>query len=90
MTVTFYGRVTEYTNGDRSFSPAPGGLSVPILRGLLDALCSHYGEGFESFIKGNETCLILLNGSGIALSGGLDSPVGSGDKVEIMPFVDAG
>ena len=90
MTVTFYGRVTEYTNGEKSFTPAPGSCSFATLRGLFDVLCSHYGEGFESFINGSETCLILINGSGTAYSGGMDSPLGSGDKVEILPFVDAG
>ena len=93
MTVTFYGRVIEYTNGDKSFMPAPGEASLGdsmTLRGLLDLLCGHYGERFESFINGNETCLILINGNGAALSGGLDSPIGQDDKVDILPFVDAG
>jgi len=88
MKVTFYGRISEYTNGDKTF--APGELSPPTLRGLLDELCSFYGERFKSFINGNETCLILLNGNGIAFSGGLDSPIGPDDKVDILPFVDAG
>jgi len=88
MTVTFYGRITEYTNGDKTFTPAPGGCTN--LRGLIDMMSRYYGEHFESFINGSETCLILINGSGIVFSGGLDSPVAPGDKIEILPFVDAG
>jgi len=90
MTVTFYGRVTEYTNGEKTFTPAPGVFSPTTLRGFLDVLCAHYGERFESFINGNETCLILLNGNGVSYSGGVDSPVSFDDKVDILPFVDAG
>ena len=100
MIVTFYGRITEYTNGEKTFKP--GGSSVPegepgsvpgscrTLRGLLDELGNFYGEGFKDFLNGNETCLILLNGNGVALTGGLDSPLYPGDKIDILPFVDAG
>ena len=88
MTVTFYGRITEYTGGDKTFTPEKGAFLT--LRGLLDGLGRHYGEGFEAFINGNETCLILLNGNGAALAGGMDPPLKEGDKVDILPFVDAG
>ena len=86
LTVTFYSSVTKYTNGDKSYTPK----NHLTLRGLLKELGDHYGEGFESFINGNETCLFLINGKGIKLTGGLDSPLEQGDKVEILPFVDAG
>jgi len=94
MTVTFYGRVIEYTDGEKSFTSSfdfsdSNGCPL-ILRQLIDELCCRYGEGFSLFVHGNETCLILLNGRGIALSGGLDSPLTGSDKVEILPFVDAG
>jgi len=88
MIVTFYGRITECTNGEKEFIPEPGVFST--LRGLLDELGSRYGEGFESLVNGNDTCLILVNGNGVAYSGGLDSPIGQDDKVDILPFVDAG
>ena len=91
MTVTFYGRITEYTDGEKIFTPAvPTMEKCNSMRELLDELCNRYGEYFRAFINGNETCLILLNGNGIAFSGGLDSPLKQGDKIDILPFVDAG
>jgi len=91
MTVTFYGRITEYTDGEKTFSPeVPTMEKCNSLRDLLDELYQRYGESFKSFINGNETCLILLNSNGIAFSGGLDSPLKQGDKIDILPFVDAG
>ena len=86
MTVTFYGLITRYTNGDKSYTPT----AHATLRGLLEELGDYYGEQFFSFVSGNETCIILINGQGIMLSGGLDSALKLGDKVEILPFVDAG
>ena len=88
MTVTFYGRITEHTGGDSKFTPTPGECSS--LRELIDMLGNYYGESFKSFLCGDETCLILVNSSGIAFSGGLDTPLNQRDKVEILPFVDAG
>jgi len=87
MTVTFFGNIAKYTNGDKEYTPKQ---SITTLRELLHELCGYYGEQFEAFVYGNETCLILVNGKGIALSGGLDSPLGDGDRVEILPFVTAG
>ena len=63
MTVTFYSSITKYTNGEKSFTPK----NHPTLRGLLKELGDYYGKGFESFINGNETCLILINGKGIKM-----------------------
>ena len=86
MIVSFYGRITRHTNGEKTYIPK----NPPTLRGLLEELGGYYGKGFESFINGNETCLFLINGKGVKLTGGLDSPLEQGDKVEILPFVDAG
>jgi len=86
MEVTFYGSITRHTNGDKIFTPK----SHSTLRELLAELGEVYGESFGALLQGSETCLILLNGKGIAYSGGLDSPVSVGDKVEILPFVEAG
>ena len=87
MTVAFYGKITEYTNGDKSFMPV---TDCSTLRVLLDELSSYYGEPFGLFINGNESCLFLVNGTGVALSGGLDTQLSSGDRIEILPFVEAG
>jgi len=86
MTVTFYGGVTRYTNGEKSYTPKVHAT----LRDLMGELGDYYGEQLVSFINGNETCIILINGKGIMLSGGPDSVLDSGDKIEILPFVDAG
>ena len=86
MIVTFYGAITQYTNGDKSYTPK----THTTLRGLIEELGKYYGEQFVSFVNGNETCIILINGKGIMLSGGPDSILNSGDKIEILPFVDAG
>ena len=87
MTIAFHGKITEYTKGDRSFIPK---TDCSTLRVLLDELSSYYGESFRLFVNGDETCLFLVNGRGVALSGGLDSPLASGDRIEILPFVEAG
>ena len=86
MTVTFFGVITRYTNGDKSYTPR----AHADLRGLLEELCDYYGEKFTTFVNGNEACIILINGKGVMLSGGLDSTLNQGDKIEILPFVDAG
>jgi len=86
MIVTFYSGISKYTNGEKSYTPK----NHPTLRGLLEELGEYYGKDFESFINGNETCLFLINSKGIKLTGGLDSLLEQGDKVEILPFVDAG
>ena len=86
MEVAFFGSITKYTNGEKTFSPK----DLSTLRELIAELGEHYGEDFGSFLQGDETCLILLNGKGVALTGGLDSPLSMGDKVEVLPFVEAG
>ena len=86
MFVAFYGGITRFTNGDNTYTPK----AHATLRGLLEELAELYGEQFISFVYGNETCIILINGKGIMLSGGLDSVLDLDDKIEFLPFVDAG
>jgi len=86
MTVSFYGIISKYTNGDKSYTPK----AHSTLRGLFEELGDYYGEQFVSFINSNEACIVLINGKGIMLSGGPDSSLGPGDMIEILPFVDAG
>jgi len=88
MTVNFYGRIKEYANGESLYTP--GDKKHSTLRGLLDELSVNYGDKFNDFIYDNETCLILINSKGTAHTGGLDTPVKQGDKIEILPFVGAG
>ncbi|MDR2571459.1 MAG: MoaD/ThiS family protein [Oscillospiraceae bacterium] len=82
----FYGNVIKYTKGEINFIPK----IHRTLRDLLDELCEYYGEFFRNFINGDETCVILINGMGTAFSGGLDSPLRPGDKIEVLPFAEAG
>jgi len=86
MIVSFYGEITRYTNGEKSYTPK----AHSTLRGLLEELGDAYGTQFTSFVNGNDSCIILINGKGIMLSGGLDSALNIGDKIKILPFVDAG
>jgi len=87
MEVTFYGNIKKYTNGEKIFSSK---TTHQTLRELLAELGEFYGESFGQFLKNDDTCLILINGKGVALTGGVDSPLGAEDKVEILPFVVAG
>ena len=91
MTVSFYGRIKDYTNGERNYTPcAPAAEKHSTLRAVLDELSVNYGESFNDFIQRSETCLFLVNGKGTVHTGGLDTPVKQGDKIEILPFVEAG
>ena len=86
MTVIFYGKIIEYTNGVKTYDP--GDCST--LRNLIDKLGDDFGEPFKEHLLGDETCIILINAAGVMSTGGLDSPLKKGDKIEILPFVDAG
>ena len=86
MTVLFYGSVIDQAKGVRSFQPQES-TSV---RTLIDELGAQFGQSFKAFLLGDETCLFLVNGSGLMATGGLDTPLCAEDKVEILPFVEAG
>ena len=88
MTVNFYGRIKEYTKGDKSYIPNNKNYST--LRELLEELNDVYGNDFNVFIHSNESCIFLINGKGIMLPGGLDTKIVSNDKIDIIPFIDAG
>jgi molybdopterin converting factor small subunit len=64
--------------------------TAPTLRALIDALGERFGDIFREFLLGEETCVFLVNGSGIVTTGGLNSPLQPGDKIEVLPFVDGG
>jgi len=86
MTVLFYGNVVKHTGGEKSFEPAP----CPDLRSLIDVLDGHYGEPFGELLRGNEFCFFLVNGQGVRATGGLETPLKQGDRIEVLPFVEAG
>jgi len=86
MIVEFYGRITEHTNGEKTYTPKVHST----MKTLMEELNDYYGENFASLLQGSETCLILINGKGMMLSGGTETPLHPGDKIEILPFVDAG
>ena len=86
MKVSFHGSVQAYTSGKTSLD-LEGAQSV---RMLIDLLSGQYGARFAEYLLGDGTCFFLVNGSSIIQTGGLDTPLNQGDRVEILPFVDGG
>jgi len=86
MVALFYGGVLSQTGGEKSFEPS-GCASV---RELVDELGSRYGNQFREFLLSGEDCFFLVNGRSIATSGGLGTLLHPGDKVEVLPFIEAG
>ena len=87
MTVLFYGSVIDHAGGKESFHPQ---TSVTSVRLLIDALGRSFGQDFKAFLLDDETCLFLVNGKGLLSTGGLDTKLAPGDKIEILPFIEAG
>jgi molybdopterin converting factor small subunit len=77
--------VLEYTNGDKSYKSA----SCTSLRSLAQELGSRYGEKFIELLLGG-CYFFLVNGKGVMSTGGLDTPLKPGDRVEALPVVEAG
>jgi len=86
MTVLFYGSVIDHTGGKNSFQPQ----NSTSVRMLMDELEHCFGSNCKAFLLGDETCLFLVNGKGILSTGGLDTTLAPGDKIEILPFIEAG
>ena len=86
MKVLFFQEVQDYTSGEKSYEAE----SVQCVRTLIDHLGDLFGAPFKEFLLGDDTCFILVNGSGTMKTGGLDTPLSSTDTVEVVPFVDAG
>jgi len=86
MTVLFYGYVMDHAGGTQSAEVQ----DCASLRGLIDVLGDRFGADFRAFLLGDETCLFLVNGKGIMATGGLDTVLGAGDCVEVLPFIVAG
>ena len=85
MNILFYGNVLDYTK-EKSFEAG----NCPSVRDLVNILGGHYGERFKEFLLGDETCFFLVNGKGLMMTGGLDTPLNPDDKVEVLPFAEAG
>jgi len=86
MNILFHGNVQTYTLGELKHEEK----NAQNIRSLIDLLGNRYGEAFKAFLLAKDTCIILVNGKGIMTTGGLDTPLQSTDKVEVLPFVDAG
>jgi len=86
MKVIFYGNVIEYTNGDKLFLPG----NCTTIRELINELGDHYSNRFKEFLFGKETCFFLVNGKGLMMTGGLDTKIQNEDKIEVLPFAEAG
>ena len=86
MQVLFYGNVLEFTNNEKFIEEKNCGN----IRELINMLGDRYGTRFKEFLLGEETCFFLINGKGIMMTGGLDTKLQSDDKIEVLPFVEAG
>jgi molybdopterin converting factor small subunit len=86
LTVRFYGCVVGQASGSTSYEPK----NSSDIRQLIDELGDLYGKGFKDYLLGEGTCLFLVNGSGILLTGGLSTKLNQGDRIEILPFIQAG
>jgi molybdopterin converting factor small subunit len=86
MNVCFFGSVLDYTNIEKSCTVK----NCSSIRELVDELGCQYGEQFKDFLLGDETCFFLVNGKGLMLTGGLDTKIKPCDKIEVLPFTDAG
>jgi len=85
MKVSFHGTVLDYTSGVTSLED-----NAQDLRELVDLLGERFGAPFKEFLLSDDTCTFLVNGMGIMNLGGLDTPLGADDEVEMLPFVDGG
>jgi len=86
MKIFFYGNVLDYTNREKTYE-VKNSQSV---RELVDELAGHYGERLKLFLLGEDTCFFLVNGKGLMMTGGLDTKIASDDKIEVLPFAEAG
>lgn len=86
MEVVFYGGVLDHTGGKKSCEIDDS----PTLRELIDKLGGLFGGQFREFLLGDETCFFLINGKGIMMTGGLNTKLHSKDRIEVLPFAEAG
>ena len=86
MKTTFYGSIIEQTKGEKTFDAE----NCSSIRELINELGKHYGDSFKEFLLKEETCLFLVNGKGLMMTGGLNTKINPDDKIEVLPFTEAG
>lgn len=86
MIVLFYGNVLEHTCGEKSHEPKDS----QSISDLIEELGCHFGTQFKVFLLSGENCFFLVNGRSIATTGGLATKLHQGDKIEVIPFIEAG
>jgi len=86
MTVSFYLSVCEFT--DCSHVELEGAPET--LQKMIDELGKRFGEEFHQYLLADDTCFYLVNGKSILHTGGLSTKLQPGDKIEILPVVEAG
>ena len=86
MTVKFYGGALERTGGEKTFEPKES-LS---LHELIDELGNHFGEHLKEYLTDGKNCFFIINGKGIMTTGGLKSELRPGDRIEVLPSIEAG
>ena len=86
MKVIFYGSALEYANNTKSHELD----DCANMRELIEKLGDHFGNRLKNYLLGEETCFFLVNGTGLMMTGGLETKLKAGDKIEILPFADAG
>jgi len=86
MKVLFYGNVLEHTKNEKSYDTEDCSNMLE----LINELGVHYGGSLKDFLSGEETCFFLVNGKGIMMTGGFNTKLLSNDKIEVLPFTEAG
>jgi len=86
MVVSFYGSMLEHTGGIKTYKPE----NSPNVRLLIDELGCQFGADFCDFLISEESCVFLVNGKSIAALAGLSTKLHPGDKIEVLPFIEAG
>ena len=86
MVVSFYGSMLKHTGGIKTYKPE----NSPNVRQLIDEMGCHFGAEFRDFLISEEFCIFLVNGKSVAALEGLSTRLNPGDKIEILPFIEAG
>jgi len=86
LKISFYASIIDYTNGAACFEAKKSSS----IRELIDELGDQFGNKFKEFLLSDNTCFFLVDGKGIINSGGLNTKINPDDKIEILPFVEAG